>query len=387
MKFDFANCSLETDTLSLTRNGEVVAVEPQVFDLLLLLARNAGRVVTKDEIIDVVWQGRIVSESAISARIAAARKAVGDDGKAQRIIQTVARRGLKLVADLTAEPDQRTSERDEIPPIRYTRNAEGKSLAYALTGQGPPVVRSGYGYTDLEAEWALPAERTVFDAISERATLLRFDPIGTGQSDLDLTEIDYAAEADDLIRCADAAGFDRFALYSESGGVHTALHAAAAYPDRISRLAIAGGYVEGRMLRREDAEPDPIRGLIQEAWSSSSESFAIGYLAAYFPDGPLEAIQRIANLMISACPQENILLRRDAINWISTADLLPRVRCPTLVLHSKDDRIHPLSEGRKLASGIPDASLVVLDTANHVPQPGNVAFDTFLTTITDFLTG
>ncbi|WP_319546406.1 transcriptional regulator [Ruegeria conchae] len=95
MRYVFADCVLDTDAHNLLRHGSPVAVEPQVFDLLHLLIRNAGQLVSRDEIIDVVWDGRIVSDSAISARIAAMRKAVGDDGRSQTIIQTVARRGLK----------------------------------------------------------------------------------------------------------------------------------------------------------------------------------------------------------------------------------------------------------------------------------------------------
>lgn len=99
MRHVFANCELDTDRLTLTRSGRSITVEPQVFDLIRLLAENPDRVVTRDEMIEVVWKGRIVSESAISARIAAARKAVGDDGKRQAVIRTVARRGLQRGID------------------------------------------------------------------------------------------------------------------------------------------------------------------------------------------------------------------------------------------------------------------------------------------------
>ncbi len=134
MRFEFADCSLDTDTLVLTRAGASVAVEPQVFDLLLLLAENSGRVVSKDEMIAAVWGGRIVSKSAISARIAAARKAVGDDGKRQAVIRTVARRGLTMAAAVSADTtaparDAQVIRPEAGPPVRYTRNGEGHTLA------------------------------------------------------------------------------------------------------------------------------------------------------------------------------------------------------------------------------------------------------------------
>ncbi|MCE8508581.1 winged helix-turn-helix domain-containing protein [Ruegeria pomeroyi] len=103
MRYVFSDCVLDARRHVLLRGGAPVALEPQVFDLLHLLMRNPGRLVSRDESLAEVWNGRIVSESAISARIAAARKAVGDDGKAQRIIRTIARRGLKFVAEVTAD--------------------------------------------------------------------------------------------------------------------------------------------------------------------------------------------------------------------------------------------------------------------------------------------
>ena len=84
MEHHFADCTLDDARLTLTRGGHAVAVEPKVFDLIQLLVRNAGNLVTRDQMVDEVWGGRIVSESAISACIAAARKAVGDTGKAGR---------------------------------------------------------------------------------------------------------------------------------------------------------------------------------------------------------------------------------------------------------------------------------------------------------------
>jgi len=93
MTYEFADCALDIDRRELMRNGVLVPLEPQVFDLLQMLVENPGRVVTRDEIVDGVWGGRIVSESAMSARISAARKAVGDDGKSQAVIRTVQRKG------------------------------------------------------------------------------------------------------------------------------------------------------------------------------------------------------------------------------------------------------------------------------------------------------
>jgi TolB-like protein/DNA-binding winged helix-turn-helix (wHTH) protein len=96
---------IDTDRYEVHRDGVRLAVEPQVFDLILLLLDNREKVVSRDEIIARVWKGRIVSDAAISSRIKAARRALGDDGKAQSLIRTVHRRGIRLVADVTT-PDE-----------------------------------------------------------------------------------------------------------------------------------------------------------------------------------------------------------------------------------------------------------------------------------------
>ena len=97
---------MEVERRELRRAGDPVHVEPQVFDLVLYLIRNRERVVSKDELLEAVWRGRIVSNSALSTRINAARQVIGDSGEQQRFIQTLARRGFRFVADVEEQPDQ-----------------------------------------------------------------------------------------------------------------------------------------------------------------------------------------------------------------------------------------------------------------------------------------
>ena len=95
--FLFADHTLDTDRRELLRGSEPVAVEPQVFDLLIYLLANRDRVVSKDDLIAAVWGGRVVSDSTLASRINAARKAVGDNGAQQRLIRTIARKGIRFV--------------------------------------------------------------------------------------------------------------------------------------------------------------------------------------------------------------------------------------------------------------------------------------------------
>jgi TolB-like protein len=105
VKFLFTNHILDTDRRELSRGSEAVAVEPQVFDLLVHLVANCDRVVSKDDLIASVWGGRIVSDSTLTSRINAARKAVGDSGSEQKLIRTIARKGLRFVGTVQPQPD------------------------------------------------------------------------------------------------------------------------------------------------------------------------------------------------------------------------------------------------------------------------------------------
>ncbi|WP_085884446.1 winged helix-turn-helix domain-containing tetratricopeptide repeat protein [Oceanibacterium hippocampi] len=100
MTFMFADCVLDPERRELTRAGGPVAIGPQVFDLLLYLVENRGRVVSKDDLLDAVWQGRIVSESTLASHINAVRRAIGDSGQEQRLVRTVARKGFRFVGNV-----------------------------------------------------------------------------------------------------------------------------------------------------------------------------------------------------------------------------------------------------------------------------------------------
>jgi adenylate cyclase len=103
MVFRFGAHVLDTERRELRRGAELVPLEPQVFDLLAYLVRNRGRVVSKDDLIHGVWGGRVVSDSALTTRLNAARKAVDDSGAAQRVIRTLARKGVRFVAEVTED--------------------------------------------------------------------------------------------------------------------------------------------------------------------------------------------------------------------------------------------------------------------------------------------
>jgi DNA-binding winged helix-turn-helix (wHTH) protein len=241
----FADCILDIDGRSLSRDGELVAVEPQVFDLIRLLAENADRLVDRDAIVEAVWGGRIVSESAISSRIASARKAVGDDGRRQAVIRTVQRRGLKMAVPVASGDAAPPAAAPTSVPIRYATADDGATLALALGGAGPPVVAVNNFMMDIEKEMQVDGLHERYDAMMRQNSLLRFDQRGAGLSRRSPGPVDMSENAEDMRVILDAAGLDRTAVFCLSCGALTALTFAARYPERVTRLVVMGGYVDG----------------------------------------------------------------------------------------------------------------------------------------------
>jgi DNA-binding winged helix-turn-helix (wHTH) protein len=132
VRLTFDDYILDVARRELWRGCEPVVVEPQVFDLLVYLAQHPERVVTKDELLQAVWDGRIVSESAITNRVNAARRAIGDSGEQQRLIRTVPRKGFRFIGAIKKEAAESTKE--AVPQGSRRRQRIAVAFTAAVSG-------------------------------------------------------------------------------------------------------------------------------------------------------------------------------------------------------------------------------------------------------------
>ena len=155
MSLIFAGHEIDLRRQELRRAGQIVHVEPQVYDLLVHLVRNRDRVVSKDELLDTIWNGRIVSEAALSSRINAARKAIGDDGDRQALIKTIHRRGFRFIGAVQEdanEPVVATPAVEAKPtspqPAVSSRKPSIAVLPFANLSKEPDTDYFSYGLTE-----------------------------------------------------------------------------------------------------------------------------------------------------------------------------------------------------------------------------------------------
>jgi DNA-binding winged helix-turn-helix (wHTH) protein/pimeloyl-ACP methyl ester carboxylesterase len=389
--FAFENQALDVDRRELRRGSELIAIEPQVFDLLVYLLRNRDRVVSKDDLIAGVWGGRIVSESTLDSRINAVRKAVGDSGERQRLVRTVARKGIRFVGDVReiatseAKADHVSSQQHA---IRFCTASDGVRIAYALAGHGPPLVKAGNWLNHLEYDWQSPIWSHLLHALAAEHLLIRYDSRGNGLSDWDVDEVSFDGFLRDLESVVEAVRVERFALLGISQGCALSIAYAARYPERVSHLILYGGFARGRRKRGSQQEIDSseaILTLMRQGWGQENPAFRQMFTSLFMPEGSAEQMQWFKDLQrITTSPENAVRLRR-AVDEVDVTDLLQQIKVPTLVLHCRNDAMQPFEEGRQVAAGIPGARFVALEGRNHMILEGDTAWDRFLDEVRSFL--
>ncbi|WP_084124872.1 alpha/beta fold hydrolase [Demequina sp. NBRC 110054] len=392
--YRFDDFALDTAAYELRRGGDTVRVEPRVFDLLRHLIEHRDRVVTKEELLDELWGTRFVSESALTTALRSVRKAVGDSGGEQRLIQTSHGRGYRFVGEVTQDrlDDPPRPPHDVLPQrIEFCSAADGTRIAYATVGAGPVLLKAANWITHLDLEWESPVWSHWLHGLARDRTLVRYDERGCGMSDHAARSNTFDDWVSDLETVVEASGLERFPLLGVSQGGAVALAYAVRHPERVSRLILAGAYAQGRRVRartqEERAEADLDLDLARVGWEQEDATFMRVFASQFLPHGSVAEWDDFTRFQQRTCPGENAVAFLEEFGRIDVTALVPKVSCPTLILHSRDDRRVPVSQATQLASLIPDSRLVLLDSASHLIGESEPAWQEFLDHIDGFLAG
>ncbi len=271
--------------------------------------------------------------------------------------------------------------------IRYCETADGKRIAYAVTGTGTPIVRSMGWFTHLEVEWSSALGRSFWQRLSREHALVRYDGRGIGLSE-PTTEFSAATRLADLEAVVDATGVERFALMSLSEGSRTALRYQAKHPERVSHLILYGSAI---WRHPEDTESrkdfGALLAMIEAGWGRETHQkfFADLFLGL---DAPREEIDYFMDLLTSSASADvaNAYVKSLAERE-NGFELAAQVSAPTLILHPKDDQMVPFQNSLDLAAEIPGARFKPLNGDCHFLMLGTERSqaEEYVTAIEDFL--
>lgn len=263
--------------------------------------------------------------------------------------------------------------------VRFAAAADGTELAYALAGEGPPLLFVGGWLSHLEQSWALPAERQLFEGLARGRTLIRFDRPGCGLSGRD-GQLDTSLDAElaNIAAVAAATGAERFDLMGSSLGVPVAIEWAARNPDTVARLVLYGGWAHGADVGSR-AVREHVAGLIRSHWGLGADVLT----DIFAPDASAALRGALAEYQRQASSPERAASLFELCYRIDVRASLRAVNAPTIVIHREGDRAAPVEQARVIAAGIDGARLEVLPGRSHLPFVGDV--DAVLRAIRDFL--
>jgi len=390
--YRFGPFQLDVRERRLSRGCDVIPLRLKVFDTLLVLVEHAGRLVTKQELLDTVWPETTVEENNLNHNVSVLRKALGERATGQQYIETVPRVGYRFVAPVEGAIAQAgppaPSAAKVRQEIRYCTTSDGVRLAYATTGNGLPLVKASNWLTHLDFEWGSQIWRHWYAALSRHHRLVRYDERGNGMSQRDVPNVSFDTWVRDLETVVDAAGLDRFPLLGISRGGPIAIAYAVKHPERVTHLVLYGAFAAGLNHIGKPHEIEVRRALVslmRLGWGLKNPAFCKMFTCRFIPEATPEHEQWFDELQRVSTSPENAARLMEHDDDIDVRPLLPRVKAPTLVIHCDRDRAVPPQEGRLLAAEIPGARYVSLPSANHLMLEGEPAWSQFLEELGLFL--
>ena len=272
--------------------------------------------------------------------------------------------------------------------IRYCLSKDGTSIAHAQVGGGYPLVFAGSWMSHLEWDWESPSIGDYIAHLSRHFTVIRYDQRGNGMSDWDDVDIAFDKMVDDMERVIEQYGHEKVAILGMSQGASVSIAYVKRHPQKVSHLVLNGGYARGRRRRGSDkdkAESEALVNMIRYGWAAENPAFRQAVTTLFMPDATPEEADWFNDFQKACGPGENMARFREMFDEMDVSGLLEGIATPTLIVHSDEDVIAPLSEGKFMASRIPGARYIKLKSKNHMMFGNEPDFPKLIESIVDFV--
>jgi pimeloyl-ACP methyl ester carboxylesterase/DNA-binding CsgD family transcriptional regulator len=274
--------------------------------------------------------------------------------------------------------------------VRFCTSRDGSRIAFATGGSGLPLVRAAHWLSHVDHERSCPLWGPWLRLLARRHTLIRYDGRGCGLSDREPADFSPDRCVEDLEAVVDSCKLARFALFGATIGSITALIYAARHPERVSHLILVGGFAVGRMARDPPtltAQTELELKAIELGWGNDNPAFRQFITSMLVPDATPDQARSHNELMRIAASPQSAISRLQPFHRVDLREIAPQVHCPTLVFHSRHDARIPFEQGRALATLIPGARFVALESRNHWVVDTEPAWARFAAEIDAFLPG
>ena len=256
--------------------------------------------------------------------------------------------------------------------IHFCTTPEGVRIAYAVVGDGPPLVHVPGWISHLELDWSTPQGREIWQSYARHFTVIRMDKRGTGLSDRNVGDYSLDARVRDLEALVDHLELREFALSGVSEGGPTCVSYAANHPERVSRMVLYGTFAKGAGIGGGAELIAGVKAVVKAEWGVGSRLLSDLFLGE---DASPELAQFFTWYQREGVTPEDAYVMLEVNTQIDVVDLLPKVRAPTLVVHARADRVVPIVLGRELAAGIPNARFVSVEGSHVNPLASGVLRD------------
>ncbi|WP_226648332.1 alpha/beta hydrolase [Microbulbifer variabilis] len=272
--------------------------------------------------------------------------------------------------------------------IEFCTASDGARIAYATIGEGPPIVKAANWLSHLEYDWDSPIWSPLFRELSLDHRFIRYDERGNGLSDWDVENITFESFVSDLEIVVDSCGVDNFTLLGISQGAAVSIEYAVRHPEKVKQLILFGGYAAGWRIGATESvikEREAIMTLTKVGWGQDNPAYRQIFSSTFMPSANANELAWFNEFQRLTTSPENAVRFLSVFGGINVIQQLKKVSVPTLVIHSLRDQRIPVKTACDIASSIPKARFVGLESDGHLLLGREPASKVFVEEVRKFI--